>query len=483
MAFIRNLSIKWKLRFTIMAVCMTAIIVSGVLFFAYEYQSIQRLLERDLATLAKVSARNSTAALSFEDPTAAEDTLAALSGRPSIEAACLYDKNNEVFATYFRNGEKRAIPQRPKADGYEQAHDHAALFAPVTFKDERIGTIYVQADLTQLYEWVKACALASGVIVFSSLAFAFVVSTFMQRPFLAPIMGLSETARQVSSRQDYALRARKYGEDELGSLIDGFNDMLAQIQARDSALAQSRQELEQRVEVRTRDLQEANKELEAFSYSVAHDLRAPLRSIDGFSQVLSEDYEAKLDATGRDYIRRIRAATQRMGHLLDDMLNLSRVTRSTLNPTSVDIADIGRTIISELRRANPGREVEFIAPQKMVVSGDSGLLRILLDNLLGNAWKFTGKKTHAKLELGMQQQDGKPVYFVRDNGAGFDMAFSGRLFGVFHRLHTVAEFPGTGVGLATVQRIVSKHGGRIWAEAEVDKGATFFFTLSLEAEK
>ena len=237
------------------------------------------------------------------------------------------------------------------------------------------------------------------------------------------------------------------------------------------------QELEHRVKERTTQLEAANKELETFSYSVSHDLRTPLRSIDGFSQALLEDYTSKLDEQGQHYLQRVRATAQRMGLLIDDMLNLSRVTRGELTMGNVNLSRLAQEIAEELTRREPERKVSFtIAPEAKVI-GDVRFLRGVLENLIGNAWKYTSKRQETKIEFGMMEKDGDCVFFVRDNGAGFDMQYAKRLFGVFQRLHTTEEFPGTGVGLATVQRIIHRHGGRVWAESEVDHGATFYFTL------
>jgi light-regulated signal transduction histidine kinase (bacteriophytochrome) len=227
-----------------------------------------------------------------------------------------------------------------------------------------------------------------------------------------------------------------------------------------------------------RGLELVNKELEAFSYSVSHDLRAPLRSIDGFSQALIEDYADRLDDQARDYLNRVRAATQRMGHLIDDMLALARVTRTEMRRESVDLSALAGDVLAELQKSEPDRRVESHIEPGLVAQGDTPLLRVVLVNLLGNAWKFTGKQAHARIEFGTHpQKTGEPAYFVRDNGAGFDMTYAGKLFGAFQRLHSPHEFPGTGVGLATVQRVVHRHGGRVWTEGAVGKGATFYFTL------
>ncbi|MDA8241336.1 MAG: MEDS domain-containing protein [Nitrospiraceae bacterium] len=235
--------------------------------------------------------------------------------------------------------------------------------------------------------------------------------------------------------------------------------------------------LNEKLKRNVEELSSANKELEAFSYTVSHDLRSPLRSIDGFSQEILEDYGDKLDNNGVDALRRIRAASQRMGLLIDGLLNLSRLSRSEIVRGTVDLSLVAHDIAGDLRKDQPGRSVEIVIAEGLMEEGDERLLYVLLQNLLGNAWKFTGKVAEARLEFGVNQIDGEKAYFVRDNGAGFDMAFAGKLFRPFQRLHDTVDFSGTGIGLATVQRIVHRHGGRIWAEGEVGKGTTFYFTL------
>ena len=249
-----------------------------------------------------------------------------------------------------------------------------------------------------------------------------------------------------------------------------------------------RQQAELRSQTLNKGLQQAiqelkavNKELEAFSYSVSHDLRAPLRSIDGFSQALLEDCAEQLDTVGQDYLRRIRLATQRMGHLIDDMLTLSRVTRSDMHVESVDLSRLARGFCTDLQQTEPERQVEFAIQLGLVAQGDPNLLQVVLENLLNNAWKFTSKHPQAKIEFGaIAQTNGTLAYFVRDDGTGFDMAYADKLFTPFQRLHASHEFPGNGVGLATVQRIVYRSGGRVWAEGALDEGATFYFTLEAE---
>ncbi|MBN8620834.1 MAG: hypothetical protein J0L63_18115, partial [Anaerolineae bacterium] len=238
--------------------------------------------------------------------------------------------------------------------------------------------------------------------------------------------------------------------------------------------------LAEQIEERTGQLAQltaAHKELESFSYSVSHDLRTPLRALDGFSHALLEDYQDRLDDEGREYIQRIRLASQRMSRLIDDMLELAQLTRSELDYRPVNLSQIGENILSECHERDPERSAEFQIQDGMIAKGDSRLLRIALTNLLGNAWKFTGKQPLARIEFGENRQDEETIYFVRDNGVGFDMTYANKLFRAFERLHSPTEFDGMGIGLATCQRIIQRHGGRIWAESQLHVGSTFYFTL------
>jgi light-regulated signal transduction histidine kinase (bacteriophytochrome) len=237
------------------------------------------------------------------------------------------------------------------------------------------------------------------------------------------------------------------------------------------------QELNKDLEHRAHELEGANRELSAFSYSVSHDLRAPLRAIDGFSQALLEDCADRLDSVGKDYLDRICAASQRMAQLIDDLLNLSRLTRSVMAKEPVNLSALAHSITADLQKTEPERRVDITIDENLTATGDGHLLRIALENLLGNAWKFTGKCAQPKIHFGVAQNNGTPTYYIGDNGAGFDMAYMSKLFGPFQRLHSMTEFKGTGIGLATVQRIIHRHGGQVWAEAQVGKGATFYFTL------
>ena len=277
-----------------------------------------------------------------------------------------------------------------------------------------------------------------------------------ERTVLANAAALDEPLGGVHLVILYDITERKQAADQIQALNQG---------------------LEQRIEERTVQLEAANRELEAFSYSVSHDLRAPLRSIDGFSQALLEDYADSLDATGQEFLARVRAASQRMSVLIDDLLRLSRVTRGELHREKIDFSALAQTISLELAGAQPERSVETIIAPGLSANADPRLMRVALENLLSNAWKYTAKHKAARIEFGQTEHEGRLCFFVRDDGAGFDMAYADKLFSAFHRMHTPREFEGTGIGLATAQRILHRHGGRIWAEAAVEQGATFFFLV------
>ncbi len=264
---------------------------------------------------------------------------------------------------------------------------------------------------------------------------------------------------------------------QLGSLSAAYRQSLLEVQNQSRALKEAHELLEKRVQERTAALVAANQELEAFSYSVSHDLRSPLRGIDGFSLALLEDYGSQLDETARDYLDRVRRGTQKMGKLIDDLLALSRVSRAEIKKSSVDLSSLALQIIEDLRLRDPTRNVEVHIEPGLTAHADSGLLYAALENLLSNAWKFTSKKQNARIEFGQKEMNGTWTYYVTDNGAGFDMAYVDKLFGAFQRLHSPNDFTGTGIGLATVRRIMRRHGGDVWAEASPDKGAVFYFHL------
>ena len=303
--------------------------------------------------------------------------------------------------------------------------------------------------------------------------------------YLAQIVAL-RTTREVDTLVD---AIKTYGEvndstislentsSEVSELIASFKHLTAMRKEAEAGLSALNSQLEQRVNERTAQLKAMNKELDAFSYSVSHDLRTPLRAVEGFSHALLEDYSDRLDDSGQDYLRRIQGGCVRMGKLIDALLKLSRITRSELKPTPVNIGHMAGEIASELQLSEPGRNVEFRIDTKLTAIADPVLIRSVIENLMGNAWKFTRHIEQAIIEFNSDNGDPDRVYFVKDNGAGFSMEYKSKLFGAFQRLHRDEDFEGTGIGLATVQRILRLHGGRIWAEGKEGKGAIFYFTL------
>ena len=301
-----------------------------------------------------------------------------------------------------------------------------------------------------LFSSTVSAAMRYGYGPVLAMAFVYVIADFVEGMVYRPALGAAFLLRSV-----FLL---------LTGVVAAY--LHEQAQAAESALAEQ-----------LAQAQALNKELEAFSYSVSHDLRAPLRSIDGFSQALLEDYAEVLDEDGQDYLNRVRKASQRMAQLIDDLLNLSRVTRSEIHREPLDVSRIVRSIVDILSGADKDRDVRFHIAPAVLADGDERLVRVVLENLLNNAWKFTENESTAHIEFGSTWVDGEQAYYVRDNGVGFDMAYADKLFGAFQRLHSLNEFDGNGIGLATVQRIIHRHGGHVWAESEVGSGATFYFTL------
>ncbi len=464
-----------------MFVSATVLLLACSGFVTYDLTSFQTSVVRNLSIQAQIAGSNSVSALTFDDPAAAQRTLSAFGLAPNIVSACIYDAQGQAFAMYKRDASAR-IPPRAQIVGEEEhswiENGDVMLVHTILFQGRREGFVFIQSDERMLYARVKRYVAIALAMLILSLTVALFLSNIARRSIAEPVVHLAHVARTVSREKNYSVRARRGKEEaELAVLVETFNEMLKQIEERDSNLRAAHNELERRVEQRTAELSAANKELESFSYSVSHDLRSPLRSIDGFSQALADDYEDKLDPAAKGHLQRIRTATQKMGVLIDDLLNLSRVTRAEMKHEPVDLSAMAVSIASEYMKRNEQRQVEWSIKDGMQAFGDTRLLQIVLDNLLGNAWKYTSKHALAKIEFGQEQYNGAMAYFIRDDGAGFDAEYSSRLFGAFQRLHGAAEFPGTGIGLATVQRIVLRHGGKVWAEGAVEKGATFYFTL------
>lgn len=478
----RPQSIARRLTWMNIVVSGFALLLASLGFFAYDQYTFRENLVRNISAQAQIIGSNSTAALTFNDPQSAENTLSALASSHRILSAGLMSPNGKLFAEYVVRPSGASLKLPPLRAGQVEAHwfsqGELVLVRSIQLQGKSLGTVYIRSDLADMFTRLVRYVVIALLVFFLSLIAALFTSISARRSIADPIVGLAETARAVSRDENYSLRAEDTTDrGEIGTLIHAFNEMLVQIQQRDEALKIAQSDLERRVEERTRQLVASNRELEAFSYSVSHDLRGPLDVIGGFSYMLQNEYAEKLDASGRDYLQQLNAGAQRMVDLIEDLLDLSRVNSVAMKGEKVDLSGMARSIAAELKRREPARRVEFMIHDCVYAEGDARLLRIVLDNLLRNAWKYTSSHQKACIEFGCGEEGGRTVYFVRDDGAGFDATKASRLFKPFQRLHSAAEFPGTGIGLATVQRIINRHGGEIWAEGGIERGATFRFTL------
>jgi len=496
MRFLFQGTLLQKLLGVVLLSALAALLLAMGAMLAYDLRQYRESGFADLATQAELLGRASAPALTFDDVRDAQESVELLRYRPRVQAAALYNARGKRIASYARDP-AATFPTLPESDGFRVEGDSVVGFKRIVDDREIIGTVYLRADYG-LHDRLLGYLGIGAVVIFASLLAAYVLSRPLQRALTRPLLAITEVAIEVTEKRNFALRAEKLSNDEIGRLAEAFNTMLAEIGRATRELEASNRdlgrevsergraeeeirrlnaELESRVKERTSQLEYTNAELEAFCYTVSHDLRGPLRAIDGFSQALIDDVGDALPAETKPYLTRIRAATQRMGQLIEDLLNLSRVSRGELQRADVDVSEMARQVAADLQLREPERQVEVKVWDSMRADADARLLRAALENLVGNAWKFTGKAARAEIEIGEMRGELRRVFFVRDNGAGFDMAYAGKLFAAFQRLHSGNDYPGTGIGLATVQRIVQRHGGRVWADSKPGRGAVFYFSL------
>src|SRR5690349_11821255 len=399
-------SLRQKLFVIVLLTTLVALVVALGAIIGYDLRTYHRTIVSDMTTQAALLGRTTVTALAFDDPKAAAENLSVLRFRPAVSAAALYNARGALFATYTRQEEKVAFPKLPEVDGMRIEDRDLVLFKRIVNDGEILGTVYLRADY-ELFDRVLDYLGIAAVVLLAAMSIAALLASWMQRFVSRPVLAIAQIAREVVEKRDYSRRAQKLSADEVGTLADSFNGMLAEIDRRTRELEASNAklareaeersraereimrlnaELEDRVRERTTQLETANKELEAFSYSVSHDLRAPLRSIDGFGQALVDDFPQHLPEAARRYLDRIRTATKHMGQLIEDLLNLARVSRGTLERRLVDLSQIARQVVGELQQRDPGRTVEVSIWEGMSADADAHLLRIVLENLLGNAW-------------------------------------------------------------------------------------------------
>jgi len=488
-------SIHRKMLVVVLLTAAFALALTGAAMLYYDLRSYRQASITELGAQAGIVGLAATPAIEFQDPGSAEGYLQSLRGQPRITAAAIFAANGSRFATYVAEGAGPVeFPRIPGNDGHSVQDGELELYRRIVSDREILGTVYILAK----YDLVGRLWSYLGIVGASmvlSLLLAYLVSRRMQRSVTAPILEIARVARKVMDQRDFTSRALKSSNDEIGVLVDAFNGMLSEIDQvirergkAESALMESEArlltlnaELEQRVAARTAQLESANKDLEGFSYSVSHDLRAPIRAVGGFAALLGEDHEAELSEEARRKVAIIRNEAARMGRLIDDLLAFSRLGRRALEPAELDMADMARNVYERLNHADSVRPVEFRLGSMPQARGDRSLFEQVWVNLLSNARKFSSKHDKPVIEVGGISAGEENVYFVRDNGAGFDPRYQAKLFGVFQRLHRDEDFPGTGVGLALVHRIVTRHGGRVWADGKPGQGATFHFSLPKEA--
>jgi len=478
--------IRQKLMLIAILTTGGALLLAGIAIIYFNVSRFREEMKRDLESLAEIVAQNSTAAVSFRDPAAETETLNALRARPSIVGAAVYDKEGHLFAPVGAGGGGALYPGHPGPDRANFEDGALTVFHPIKLKGERIGTVYLRSNLDELTARVKAQAITVLAVFLASGIVALMLSSALQRLISGPILDLTGTARAVSERRDYSLRATKRTADELGELVDAFNNMLDQIQRRDSELQHSKEVLEERVRERTLELQQrneelnqSNKELDDFAYIASHDLKEPLRGIHNFSSFLLEDYGGKLDGEGRSKLETLMRLTRRMETLIDSLLQYSRLGRVDLAIDRVDLNEIVAECLDSLAISLQEEKVDVRVPRPLpVVRADRVRVGEIFYNLIVNAMKYNDK-AEKWIEVGWRENPaGPPVFYVRDNGIGIPEKHQDAVFRIFKRLHGRDKYGGgTGAGLTIVKKIVERHHGRIWVESSAGEGTAFYFTL------
>ncbi len=482
---LQRIPIHQKLMLIALLTTGGALLLAGTAVIYFNVVRFKEEMKRDLASFADVFAGSSTAALTFGDPKTANEILRSVSPRTSIVAIALYDAKGHLFAQWRRNPGTR-FPPAPEPDGSHFDDNALVAFRPVLLDGDRLGTVYLRSNLKELRDRVWTQALTVGFVFLAAGIVALLLSSWLQRLISGPILALAGTARAVSERRDYSIRAARRSSDELGTLVDAFNDMLNQIQRRDSELREAKEALEERVRERTRELEQrneelnqSNKELDDFAYIASHDLKEPLRGIHNFSSFLIEDYAARLDDEGRSKLETLMRLTRRMETLIDSLLQFSRLGRVDLAVDQVNLNEIVAEMLDSLAISLQEDRVEVRVPRPLpTVRADRVRVGEIFDNLIVNARKYNDK-ADKWIEVGWRENPaGPPVFYVRDNGIGIPEKHHDAVFRIFKRLHGRDKYGGgTGAGLTIVKKIVERHHGRIWLESAAGEGTTFYFTL------
>ena len=494
---VRDISISTKLVLLIMATNAMALLLAGAGVVVLDVYLTRVTIRRDLATLAHLFAESTAPALAFDDAQAASDTLAALRTRPFFVSACLYRADGSTFAEYARPGALPECPSPPVGEELYFSRAEASVFEPVILDGRRIGMIFLRRDLTDYFERRVIFATVVFALLVMSGLIAFLLSGRLRGLISRPVSALAGMAKEVSATRDYALRAARQSGDEIGQLVDAFNEMLSNIEERDRELRQARDELEQRVAERTSELQRelaerrraeqqlhealadlrrSNADLQQFAYVASHDLQEPLRMVTSYVQLLAEEYRGKLDADADEFIHFAVEGALRMKQLITDLLTYSRVGTHGSQFASTSPEEVLQDAIAnlEISLRESGAAVTH-DPLPAVLADRSQLLQVF-QNLISNGLKFRGAEA-PRIHVSARREGPDWLFSVADNGIGIASEHAERIFIIFQRLHTRLEYPGTGIGLAICKKVIERHGGRIWVESEPGRGSIFCFTL------
>lgn len=462
----------------ILITCGTVVLLGYAAYIGQEYYSFKRDTADQLSTISKMIAANSTAALAFRNAADAEEILSSLRVEPHVLQGILFDDKGEILARYSANDSLSRAPESlPEWMGTRFTDGRAAHIEPVVLDNRPLGMLYLQLDMSVIYERFILYLGIAGCILAVSFILAFLFSTRMQKNLTTPILDLAGTARIISEQRNFSLRAKKYYEDEIGVLTEAFNKMLVRIEHQNQEIVSFNQDLEKKVAARTKELEMAYQEMEAFSYMVSHDLNAPLRHIDNYVSLYLERQDGKLDEAGKKTLDAISRNARKMRQLIEDLLTFSQLGRKEMTRSKVSMMAMVKEIIAEHEKIASQRSINFKVHKLPIAYADSVTIRQVWDNLISNAIKYSGRTTNSQIEIKSWEKPHEIIYCVADNGVGFDMKDYDKLFNPFQRLHNQSQFEGTGVGLAIVDRIISKHGGKVWAESKHNEGARFYFSL------
>ncbi|HEY0652405.1 MAG TPA: ATP-binding protein [Chryseosolibacter sp.] len=474
---VQKTSIQTKIVTVILLTSGMVLMLTFAAYFLYEYYSFKRTTVYQLSLMSRMLGENSTQSILSNDRQGATQILSSLEVEPHILAGAIYDENNAMVAEYHHGSSEVSLPKFFNGnDGFNVEGSLVLGSQPVLKDGKHIGSVYLVSDMTAVFDRFLLYTNIAGLIFILSIVAAYFVSKRLQRSLSNPIVDLAETAKLISSNRNYAIRAKKYDNDEVGMLTDAFNQMLERIELQNQEIVNFTHSLEQKVKARTIELENAYEELEAFSYTVSHDLSAPLRHIDAFMSEFLEENETKLDGDNKKLVTNSIRYARKMRQLIDDLLAFSQLSKKELVKSETSMKELVQSVLQDINPEASDRICIDLADLPNCHC-DKTTMHQVWENLLSNAIKYSRKKEKAQIQVGFKKSNGMITYFVKDNGAGFDMRSYNKLFNAFQRLHPQSQFEGTGVGLAIVQRIIAKHQGKVWAESAVDEGSTFYFSL------